>query len=103
MPAAPEEVSTLVELDSDEVEEALDALPLDAAELEALADADELADESDVNATWLLGSYGCDMNRGTTYNATSAMAATATTMPIINGNFDFFFSDAGFASPPEDE
>ena len=43
------------------------------------------------------------MNRGATYSAKTATRTTAPAAIMINGNFDFFFSDAGFASPPEDE
>jgi len=102
--------------DADELEDdALaddDALPFEdeledpeLPSLEEVDDADEpeaLEDESDVNATWLLGSYGCGMNSGTTYRANREITMTAATTPTMSGSFDFFFSTAGFEPPPEE-
>ena len=71
----------------------------DADEPEALEDElDEPGDESDVNATWLLGSYGCGMNSGTTYSAKAATRIAAPTAIRTTGSFDFFATGEFFAA-----
>lgn len=100
------------EAPSDEEEVVLppedDPVEPDEPSLEEVEDVDDVLDPdvvevfdcgSDVSATWLLGSYGCGMNNGTTYSAKTATRIAAPATIKMMGSFDFLDADVVVPRP----